>query len=75
MKFEDLKFMSIGSNCVFIACFEKTKRLRGPLDNTSLKSINGLKLLIENNLYDFIKNNAPEKRHKNSNEYRIGDCE
>ena len=69
------QFMSIGSNCVFLACFDKDTRLKGPLDNTSLKGVNGLKLLIENKLYDFVKDTAFEKRHKQSNEYRTGDCE
>ena len=75
IKFEDLKFMSIGSNCVFLACFDKKVRLKGPLDNTSLKSVNGLKLAINNDLYTFVKSNIPQKRHKNANEFRTGDCE
>ena len=75
MKFEDLKFMSIGSNCVYLACFDKKTRLKGPVDNVSLKSVNGLKLLIENKLYEFVKNNEAQRRHKNDNEFRPGDCE
>jgi len=75
MNFEDYKFMSIGSNCVFLACLDKSVRLRGPVDNTSLKSVNGLKLVVEDKLYDFIKNTTPTKRHKNENEYKKGDCE
>lgn len=75
MAFENYKFMSIGSNCVFLACFDKATRLKGPVDNTSLKSVNGLKLVIENKLYDFVKNTPSTKRHKNENEYRKGDCE
>lgn len=72
---EDLQFMSIGSNCVYLACFDKKLRLKGPLDNVALKSVNGLKLAINNELYDFVKDNIPQKRHKNSNEFRVGDCE
>ena len=75
MKFEDLQFMSIGSNCVYLACFDKKIRLKGPLDNTALKGVNGLKLAINNKLYDFVKETVPQKRHKNPNEFRIGDCE
>lgn len=75
MKFEDLEFMSIGSNCVYLACFDKKTRLKGPLDNTALKSVNGLRLAINNELYNFVKDNTPQKRHKNSNEFRAGDCE
>ena len=69
------QFMSIGSNCVFLACFNREDRLKGPVDNTSLKGVNGLKLVIENKLYDFIKNNEFQKNHKKENDYRPGDCE
>lgn len=75
MNFEDLKFMSIGSNCVFLACFDRKARLKGPVDNVSLKGVNALKLLFENKFYSFIYNTTPVKRHKNSNEFKKGDCE
>ena len=75
MKFEDLNFMSIGSNCVFVATYPKDERLKGPVDNTSLKSVNAVKMLFDNSFYSFIKNTTPVKRPKKPNEFRPGDCE
>ena len=75
INFKDLQFMSIGSNCVYLACFDRKTRLKGPMDNAVIKSVNGLKLVINNELYDFVKNTASQRRHKNSNEFRPGDCE
>ena len=56
IKFEDLKFMSIGCNCAMIGCIKKEDRLKGPVDNIAIKSFTGFKLVLDNKLFEFVKN-------------------
>ena len=45
IKFEDLKFMSIGSNCAPILFLGKD-RIRGPIDNMAITDAYAIKFLI-----------------------------
>jgi len=53
MKFEDLKFMSIGSNCAPILFLGKN-RIRGPIDNMAITDAYAIKFLIENTFFNYI---------------------
>lgn len=75
MNFEDLKFMSIGSSCVYLACISKDVRLRGPVDNIKLKNIKALKILLENRFFDYIKNTSYKTTRKKLGDFQKGDCE
>lgn len=62
IKFEDYKFMQLGGNCAWLAMQDRATRIRGPMDNTILFGVNGIKLLIENKFYNFIKNTPFTKK-------------
>ena len=64
MKFEDYKFMQLGGNCAWLAMIDRQKRIRGPMDNTILFGVNGIKLLIEDKFYDFIRTKKFEKKKR-----------
>lgn len=57
MNFEDLKFMSIGSNCAPIY-FLGPDRLRGPVDNMAITDTYILKYLVDNTLFEYITNSS-----------------
>ena len=51
MKFEDLKFMQLFGNCACIKYLGKD-RLRGPVDNVDCRSLEIIKLLLNNKYYE-----------------------
>ena len=71
MKFEDLKFMSIGSNCGDIFFLGKN-RVRGPIDNVNLYKglINVDDVLSEKLLQDVISKNFDEIERRGQKVYR-----
>lgn len=79
MKIENLKIMSIGSNCATINLLG-TFREKGPIDNCALsRGLEGTSLLFDNKLLDLIKNKEPVQRPRkpsftndNNIEYNYG---
>ena len=49
-----LQFMQVYGNCA-ITFFLHDTRIRGPVDNIVLKSKEGIRLLVENKYFDYIK--------------------
>ena len=58
IKFEDLKLIALGGNCVSMYLLGGDKRIRGPFDNIVIEKVEALKLLFENKYLDYIKNNS-----------------
>lgn len=64
IKFEELKFMSIGGGCLALYLLGKD-RLPGPIDNVLIKTDKAVKLLLDSQYLEYIKSNKKKKILKN----------
>lgn len=64
MKFEDLKFMSIGSNCASIVLLGKNRQFKGPIDNVLIKGTDAIEALFLNKYFEILYSSGYSTRNK-----------